>query len=129
MKTNICPICVTVNSLWLVLSGGVAWGLLPSAIFILPIALLMGGTVVGIAYLGEKRYSWAAVHPQLWKIVEITGGMLLAYFFVSRLTKTVVVIEFLVLLIIAYFLFVKPSSVKTIGGNIRKLEEQMKQCC
>ena len=130
MKTNICPICVVVSSSWLVLSAGVAWGyLVPQSVIVL-IALLMGGTVVGIAYLGEKRCRWAAQHSQLWKVLIIGIGMPMAYLAVTHIAKFTVIIESIILLKIAYFFFIK-QSVNTAGGSksIREIEEKMEQCC
>ena len=136
MKINICPICVVVSSLWLVLSAGVAWGYLEPSVFIVPIALLMGGTVVGIAYVGEKKYRWAAQHQLLWKTLVISGGMSLAYFFLMNLNKFIVALELLILIKISYFFFIKRPS-KTASGSknlpvqagISEIEEQMEQCC
>src|SRR3989344_4797237 len=99
MKINICPICVVISSLWLLMSVGVAWGYLASVTVIVPIALLMGGTVVGIAYIGEKKYSWADKHHQEWKVLVIAIGMPMAYLLVMNLTKFIVVAELSILLV------------------------------
>ena len=97
-KINICPICIVVSSVWLGLSIGVVWGYLDSATFLIPIALLMGGTVTGIACLGEKKCAWAAQHPQKWKTLIIIIGMPIAYLLVMNLTKFIVVSELLYIL-------------------------------
>lgn len=136
MKINICPICVAVSSLWLVLSAGVAWGYLELSVYLVPIALLMGGTVVGIAYLGEKKCRWAAQHQLLWKILVIAGGMPLAYLLIINLNKFIVIIELIIIVKIAYFFFIKSSKVTSGSNNlsadqtgISEIEEQMEQCC
>ena len=137
MKIKFCPICAIVSLLWLTLSAGVAWGFLMPDVFLIPVALLMGGTVVGITYLGEKRCLWAARYPQMWKILVTSIGMPLAYLMVTNLNKSIVLIEISLMLIIAYFFFIKQSSKKMIGGsknllpqeNISKIEEQMEHCC
>jgi len=136
MKTNICPICVAVSLLWLGLSAGVAWGYLAPSVYLIPIALLIGGTVVGIAYLGEKKCRWAAQHQLLWKTLVIAGGMPLAYLLIINLNKFIVVVELVTLIKIAYFFFIKQSETTSgskdlpIGqAGISKIEEQMEQCC
>ena len=129
MKINICPICVIVSGIWLILSAGVAWGYLASEQFMIPIAILMGGSVVGIAYQGEKKFIWASTHSLIWKIIIIFSGMPAAYLFVINLSKPLVVTEFILLIIIAYFFFIK--RLKQPGGlhTISQIEKQMEQCC
>ncbi|HEY4506674.1 MAG TPA: hypothetical protein VJH71_00725 [Candidatus Paceibacterota bacterium] len=137
-KINICPICVAVSSLCLGLSAGVAWGYLDSSIYLIPISLLMGGTVVGIAYLGEKKCRWAAKHQLLWKTIIIAGGMPFAYLLVIKLNRFIVLAELLILIKIAYLFFIKQPrrNVGTSGSNnlstqagISEIEEKMEQCC
>ena len=130
MKINICPICVVVSSLWLGLSAGVAWGYLASSTYLIPISLLMGGTVVGIAYLGEKKCRWASQHQLLWKTLVIAGGMPFAYLLIINLNEFIVVVELVILLKIAYLFFIKQPSKLASGSNkISEIEEQMEQCC
>ena len=120
MKTNICPVCAIVSSVWLVLSVGVAWGIFMSSIWLIPIALLMGGSVVGIANkLSSPR----------WKVLTLIIGMPLAYLAVTYLNKPVVLTELVIMLGIAFLLFVKRSGGNEKSEEVRKIEEQMKQCC
>ena len=137
MRIKICPICVAVSLLWLLTSAGVAWRYFAFETYLVPIALLMGGSVVGIAYLGEKRVRWAIRHPLAWKTLVIVAGMAVAYLFVNNLSKPVVLMEFILMGLIARLLFIPRPSVRTAGGpgsssggtNVRKIEEQMEQCC
>lgn len=119
MKTHfrICYVCVTVSGLWLTMSALSAWGFAPLAVLITPIALLMGGSVVGIAY---QRSSLR------WKITTIAIGMPVAYFLVTNISKKVVGIEIIILLVIAYILF---SKKRGDHHSTVALEKQMKQCC
>lgn len=129
IKIKICPICAIVSLVWLVLSVGVAWGYIAGDNYIVLIAMLMGGSVVGIAFTGEKRCGWAAKHPQLWKMLAVIIGMPIIYFALVNLSKTVVVWEIIVLIIIAYLFFVAPSKRGETSEKVREIEEQMKQCC
>lgn len=132
MKNTICLICVAVSSLWFTFSIGIAWGFLSPLVFLIPTSLLMGGTVVGIAYLGEKRFSWAAKNPQSWKSSVLLIGMPMAYILVSRLSKLTVLIELIILLNLAYLLFIKtskPHQAEKSDNQLGKIEKQMEQCC
>ena len=131
MNIKICPICAIVSGIWLILSAGVAWGYLELSAFMVPIALLMGGTVVGIAYQGERKLSWASTHPLSWKALVIFLGMPTAYFFLNNLSKQIVIIELVSLILISYLFFVnrpRPSELKS-NKRIRDIEEQMEKCC
>ena len=138
MNIKICPICLIVSATWLILSAGVAWGYLVIGTYLIPIALLMGGTIVGIAYMGEKKCHWATQHELLWKTLVIAGGMPLAYVLITNLNKFIVIVELLILIKIAYFFFIKQSrhggtsgskNLPTGQAGISKTEEQMEQCC
>lgn len=119
--------CVGVSSLWLAMSAGVAWGYFAPAAFLIPIALLMGGTVVGIAYRGEKRCRWAAQHPQIWKTLILLIGMPIAYVLVINITKFTIVVEFVFLFVIACFLFIDRDSSKNPRAS--GIEGKLKHCC
>jgi len=115
---KICWICVTVSGVWFVMSVLAAWQIVPLATLELPIALLMGGSVVGIAL---KR-------PSLrWKIVVVVIGMPVAFFLLTNLSKTVVIIELIALLILGYVLF--SNKEKDSSERVKNLEEKLKQCC
>jgi len=116
---KICWICVTISGLWLVMSALVAWRIMPFEVLQFPIALLMGGSVVGIAY---QR------HSLRWKITTIAIGMPFAFMLITNLTKIAVFTELIVLLIIAYKLFVHSDN-NGSKEHVHELEEQMKQCC
>ena len=132
MRINICPICVVVGGTWFTLSSFVAWGYLDPRQFIIPISILMGGSVVGIAYQGIQKIEWAAKHPLIWKYLIIFTGVPISYVLVSSLSRRVVVLEFVVLLITAYFFFVEWQKKPRGSGEsqkIRDIEKKMKQCC
>ena len=132
MRINICPICVVVGGTWFSFSAGVVLGYLSPEQFIIPIAILMGGSVVGIAYQGAQKFEWAVKNSLPWKFMIIFSGMPIAYLLVSNLSKRIVIIELILLLITAYFFFVerqkKPSG-SGEGQKIRDIEEKMKRCC
>ncbi len=117
-RFKICRICATVSGLWLVMSALVAWKVAPLSMLAIPIALLMGGSIVGIAY---QR------HSLRWKITTIAIGMPFSYYFIINLNKKVVIIEIITLLVIAYILFVKKGGADS--QSVSDIEKKMKQCC
>ncbi|OGN27630.1 MAG: hypothetical protein A2941_01405 [Candidatus Yanofskybacteria bacterium RIFCSPLOWO2_01_FULL_49_17] len=127
VKIKLCPICIIVSGLWLLLSAGVAWGFLSEETYIIPIALLMGGSVIGIAHAGEKRFLWPAKHQTAWKAIVTALGMPTAYYSLTNLSKTVMAGELIALTIIAYLFFSVRG--QTSNERVRELEDKMKQCC
>ncbi len=118
MKIKICPICSAVAGTWLLLTALTLSGYLNSEIFLPLISLLMGGSVVGIAYQIGKR-----------KPLIIGAGMLLAFWAARNLSFKVLILEILVLGVIGYFLFLKPA-VENPGKTLKsELEEKLKDCC
>ena len=123
MRLEICPICAAVSGTWLTLTALVLFGYLNPEIFLPLISLLMGGTVVGVAYQIGKR-----------KPVVIGVGMLLAFWAVRNLSFKVFFLELAVLATLAYFLFVKRDGedkpVLPRDPKTRELlEDKLKNCC
>lgn len=120
MRLEICPICAAVSGIWLILTALVLSGYLNSEIFLPLIALLMGGSVVGIAYQFEKR-----------RMLIIGAGMLLAFLALRNLGLKVFILELAALVVLAYFLFARQNGAIRQGDKRARelLEEKMKQCC
>lgn len=72
---KICPICVVVSSTWITLLTLRYLGYNVSESLI---AMLMGGSVVGISYVLSKRLS-GAVKIALWKLISIPIGFVAAW--------------------------------------------------
>jgi hypothetical protein len=112
-----------------VLAGGLVF-----AEFQLPIAILMGGTVVGIAYQGEKRFKWAEANIFRFKVPVVIIGFILVYFAVKNLNWLGLGIEVAILLLLFYFFFIsngengKPTF-ESDPSKVKELEEKMKSCC
>ncbi len=82
------------------------------------VLLLMGGSVVGIAYQIGKR-----------KPLVIGAGMILAFLVARNLSFNVLILEILVLAVIGYFLFLKPDTDGREKRPKSELEEKLKDCC
>jgi len=132
MKIKICPICAGVSLTWLLILAGLNLGLLVAGGWLLIAAIAMGGTVVGIAYQGEKRFKWATDNAMKFKTLVILIGFVLAYLALSFISWTIFWAAFAILGLVAYVYFVMPDGTKKgvkdtakIGG----IEEKLKDCC
>ena len=132
---KICPICAGISGSWLILTAGILlarW----SGDYKLPIAMLMGGTVVGIAFQGEAKFDWAKKGIYMWKAPVIILGMPVAYWLFKNMSLTTLVIEILVLSVLIYFFFIgsslrgSASKLAIVDGrHVVELEDKMKNCC
>jgi len=121
---RVCPICAGVSLTWLWLIAACFFGY---HIDLLIPAILMGGSVVGIAYQIEKRL--ALPNTQLlWKTLFVSVGFIAVYGVLTR-SWSISLASFIFLLLTTYIFL--SSFVAQSGQNemIEKLEEKMKDCC
>ena len=125
---KICPICAGVSGTWLWM---LAANFLGYQIDLVIPAMLMGGSVVGIAYQLEKKLPARSASWQtslLWKTLFIPTGFIAAYGILAQ--WWIMFLVALVFLFLASFLFLfsgnKPSSQKEA---VKELEKKMKDCC
>lgn len=124
---KICPICAGVAGTWLWFLGGIFAGFLPIAIYQLPTAILMGGSVVGIAYQIEKKIP-SQKSSILFKVLFIPTGFVVMYSLL--LSRWIVFVPAFLLLVILSAVFAK-SSKETIetSNNIEEIKKNMENCC
>lgn len=128
-RWQICPICAGVSLTWLTLTTLMLSGLLASSFYFLVTGMLMGGTVVGIAFQGEKRFKWAR-NIFYWKMPITVIGFIIAYLLLVNMSWTTVIIELIILGTLIYFLFLQPSGGKSsLGRNVSELEKKLEDCC
>lgn len=129
---KICPICAGVSGSWLILTAGVVLGRW-SGDYKLPIAMLMGATVAGIAFQGEARFDWAKKGIYMWKAPVVIIGMPVAYWLFKNMSLWTLVVEILFLSILIYYFFVRSSRSNSAehvdDRHVRELENKMKGCC
>ena len=130
---KVCPICAGVSLTWFLISIGIYNGILPAADWTMLLAMLMGGTVVGIAYQAEKTFRWAKENNVLSKTLIILVGLPLAYLAIENLALGTILIEAVLMIILIYFFFIKkrgsaPSHLNN-GKTISDLEKQLEECC
>src|SRR3989304_3160450 len=124
---KICPICAGVALTWLWLLIGMLAGNLSATSYQLPIAILMGGTVVGLMSKLEKF-----IKPNfglLWKTVFVISGFSAFYSLITNKWLFFTIAAFLAL--VATFSFKKRriESEKEKTEQAKELEEKMKKCC
>lgn len=129
---KICPICAGVSLTWLWIVAGVAANLLEPQNWKLLLAVAMGGTVVGIAYQGEKKYPQMARDIFKWKMPVILIGFLFVWWTLENISWLSVGIDIVVLCTITYFYFLKHNISKLElkeNPRIKELEEKLEECC
>ena len=129
---RICPVCVGVSLTWLLVLAGLNLGLLAADGWLLIAAIAMGGTVVGIAYQGEKRFNWAAGNAMKFKLFVVLIGFLLVYLALNLVSWVVFWAEISILGVVAYLYFIMPREIEQKvkdPANIQEIEEKLKNCC
>ena len=130
---RICPICAAVSGTWFWLTAAGLYGLIDPAVYQPIILLLMGGTVAGVAYQGEKSFSWVGRFPVAWKTAVVVMGIPLAFWAAAGASLKVLVLEAIVLLTLVYFFFVRRSRAREGSGpeasDMSELEKKLKDCC
>ena len=125
LSFNICPICAGVSGTWLWM---LAAKFLGYEIELIILAMLMGGSIVGIAYQIEKRLP--SNHSSLlWKVLFIPAGFIAVYSVIS--SWWILFITATVILIIMVLIFTrKPSSNAAKDSEaVEELKKKMKNCC
>ena len=124
LRVTMCPICVGVGGTWLWMIVGRSLGY---AVDTAMLSILLGGSVVGIAYQVERHLP-PGRSPLLWKILFIPAGFVAAYALaMPQWTLFAVVSVGLVLLAVS---FVLPSgSAEQESKTVAELKEKMRKCC
>ncbi len=115
---KMCPICAGVATTWIWILAFTDWQLVA--------AILMGGTVVGIAYQSEKYLS-GQKNSLLWKILFIPAGFAGAYFLLSK--NIINFIFMAVLILILSIIFFRKRNLATSNSKVEELKKQMEKCC
>ena len=128
---GICPICAGVAGAWFLVSIGLVGGVLYAEGWKLFTAIAMGGSIVGIAYKGEKRFQWAPRHIFLFRLPVIVIGFIAVYMAQMYLSLFVLLLEFMFLVVITYVYFVMPhrKSAQPESRRVEELEKKMEDCC
>ena len=120
---KICPVFAGIAGtwLWMLPAKFLGW-----QVDMTILALLMGGSVVGIAYLLEKRLP-PGRSPMLWKLLFIPAGFAAAYGLLS-FWRSGFLVAVLALLVIS-FEFLKHGEPHVSSEKIEELKKKMQNCC
>lgn len=122
---GVCPICAGVSGTWIWMLIGSLAGIFPMTLFQIPIAILAGGSVVGIAYLLEKKLP-AGRSPIFLKMILIPAGFAAVYGILEQ--NWFLAVGLFVLECVFAIIFLSAPK-KNESGKIKEIEEKMKKCC
>jgi hypothetical protein len=131
---RICPICAGVSLTWLGILAGITVGVLEAGSWKLFAAIAMGGTVVGIAYQGERKYPELAKNIFQWKVPVILAGFLFVRWSLENIGWFSLGIELVILGMVFYWYFLRRSTKEAMRENktatkVRELEKKLENCC
>lgn len=124
LRVSVCPICFGVGGTWLWMVGARFAGF---AIDSTMLAILVGASVVGIAYQLEPRLVQERSRL-LWKTLVLPIGFVAAYGLVAE-RWGVAAVAALVLALVAVLFLLPRRPARTDEAVVKKLEQQMKRCC
>lgn len=124
-----CPLCigVSVTWLWLLAARFLGYSVLGYAVNDMVLAMLMGGSVVGLAFKIEKSFT-PEKSRLLWKILFVPMGFTAVY---SVLQSQWIGFALSVAALLAFSLVFmsKPSTHHADSKTVKTLEDKMKDCC
>ena len=121
----VCPICAGISGTWLILLSASMFGV---AVDLRIPAILMGGSVVGIAYQLEKRLREGR-SALLFKALFMPAGFLAVYaILLSHWMLAIVALTALLAIALTYREGAGKKSDAT-KGQVEELERKMKDCC
>lgn len=123
---HLCPICTSIAGTWIWILAGSWIGFLGGGDWRLIAALLMGGSVVGIAYQLEKRR--AETLSLGWKIVFIPAGFLAAYGLIEE-EWPLALAGLVVTVLMAMVAGSRGRGSASSQHRVKNLEEKLKSCC
>jgi len=125
MPFTICPICagVSLTWAWLIVAHFMGY----QVVMTIP-ALLMGGSVVGIAFQLEKKSGDSSPGARiLWKMFFIPAGFIAAYAVLEQ--WWVVFLFAIAFLVVISFWFLSLRKAASAGETVKGIEKEMKDCC
>ena len=131
---HLCSLCVGVSATWFLITAGILSNLFLLNDYILLLAILMGGTVVGIAYQGGQRFHWADKNIFYFRVTVILLGFILTYWAIRHINWITFVVEIFLAALIFYTYFIAPVRKHSLlnanqSERIKALKEKMKNCC
>ncbi|OGD30388.1 hypothetical protein A2833_02000 [Candidatus Azambacteria bacterium RIFCSPHIGHO2_01_FULL_44_55] len=124
---RICPICAGVAGTWFWLLIGIHLNLLKNENWKLITAILMGGSVVGIAYQIAKRLG-PRKSEVLFKALFIPVGFIAVYGLLGSLW--IIFVPAILFLAVLAALFIKsPAGTVKTNESVEEIKKRMEDCC
>ena len=124
LRVPVCPICLGVGGTWLWMLIGRSLGYAVDATML---SILLGGSVVGIAYQLERRLPQGR-SPLLWKILFIPAGFVAAYALAAPQWALFAAASVALVLLTAVFLL-PPGALGEKNETVEELKRKMRECC
>jgi hypothetical protein len=124
LRVPLCPICLGVGGTWLWM---VAARELGHAVDATMLAILLGGSVAGIAYQVEKRLPRGR-SALLWKTIFIPPGFVAAYALAAAHWVLLGTTSVALVLLTAFFL-TAPDTSTVESETVDALKKKMQSCC
>lgn len=124
LRVPVCPICAGVGGTWLWMLIGRSLGY---AVDTTMLAILLGGSVAGIAYQLEKRLP-PGRSPLAWKTLFIPGGFVAAYALAAPQWALFAMASAALVLLTAFFLL-PPGALREESETVEELKKKMRECC
>ena len=121
---RVCPVCAGVTGTWIWMLAARLAGFAFDATML---AILLGGSAVGMAYQLEKHLSQGR-SPLLWKTLFLPTGFAAAYGLAVAHWSLLAMAVAALLLLTAVFFVPRRHSEKN-SAAVEKLEQDMKKCC
>jgi|SRR3989344_5060378 len=123
-KTNICPICAgtALTWIWMLAARSVGYDTNPVII-----GILMGGSVVGIAYMLERHIAHST-SAMIWKLVFIPAGFATVYGIIASQWPLFWFSAF-ILAIAGVFARKQRRVTMRDDKKIQELKQKMRRCC
>jgi len=120
----LCPICLGVGGTWL---WQLVWREMGYSVDTTVLAILLGGSTAGIAYLLEKRLP-PGRSALWWKTLFIPTGFVLAYAMVLT-NWTLAALALMTAVFLAVFFLRSTSTGAAPSQTVDELKRKMEQCC
>ena len=124
LRLPVCPICIGVAGTWLWMLIARELGI---AVDTAMLAILLGGSVAGIAFQLEKYLS-PARSPALWKALSLPAGFAAAYGIAAQ-QWLVFALSSVVSVLLAGLFFSRPAVPQPASETVEDLKRRMQQCC
>jgi len=121
---RVCPICVGVAGTWIWMLAARLAGFAFDASML---AILLGGSVVGLAYQLETHLPQGR-SPLLWKTLFLPIGFVAAHGLAAPQWSLLAMAVAALLLLTAVF-FMPRRHAEKYSAAVEKLEREMKKCC